>query len=60
MEGRPLTAENVDLFTLDWMTEQDEPSTEIDEAALQALWRTGKVAWAGVPNASEWVEEQRR
>lgn len=64
VEGWPLTHNNVDLLTSGQFMgegwEPGEPSMEINEAALQTLWRKGQVAWAGVPNATEWVEELRR
>lgn len=65
VEGRPIAPENVDLLTLhQFMGEVMESKTrlpikEINEAELQALWQKGKVAWAGVPNATEWVEDLR-
>jgi len=29
------------------------------EEQLQALWQKGKIAWADVPSATDWVEELR-
>lgn len=35
------------------------PNKEALEEQLQALWQKGKIAWADVPTATDWVEEMR-
>lgn len=36
-----------------------KPLREVDEDKLKALWRKGKVAWAGISSPTEWVEQLR-
>ncbi len=34
-------------------------SQDVDEGALERLWKVGRSAWHDVPNATSWVEEMR-
>ena len=34
-------------------------TSEVDEQALEVLWKKGRKAWGDVPSATEWVEKLR-